>query len=535
MSKRSHAVLAGSALDIALMVLVFIFIIVTLTPESSAETVSAGARSETLWIFDADFSDLAGYNAGWLTGDRSGTLTAVNYWHKDTLRPCPRPEVDPGTLSWWCGTTNSCWRQGRGYGNNWLCYLERDFPLASWSIDGDAVSLQFDQRYAMERWYDYGYVDVSTDGGDTWTTEASYTNVGPMGAGVPVDWDNVLSHQILDMSAYAGTDIRLRYRFESDSAYSSEDQEDYPSHPVKDGAWQLDNIEWAINYTVYWIDDCESSDDNGWEHTDIPGGGQTGVFFSRALFNIHNGFRISRPPHPDEPDTEMWMCWAVDSASSLMVDGQNSWLVSPPIDIAGVAELTCVWNGWVDFPAESNDGGSVFVATNDVHECIEFEGSGDYPLESGPTWTINVLDWDEYAGNDWLKVAWATTGGVPEPGYEHDVGLLLNRVRIGTPVGTGVPDDEVLATSLIRVYPNPFNPTTTIEYSLASYTRAMLRIVDSSGRVVATLIDGLAGPCDATVTWDGMTDGGLRAASGVYFVVMEADGETSTQKMVLLK
>ena len=41
---------------------------------------------DTLWIFDADFEDLTGDNAGWTSLDMSGTLEQVNYWHKDTIR-----------------------------------------------------------------------------------------------------------------------------------------------------------------------------------------------------------------------------------------------------------------------------------------------------------------------------------------------------------------------------------------------------------------------------------------------------------------
>ncbi|MCK4512759.1 hypothetical protein KAW64_13525, partial [bacterium] len=52
-------------------------------PRSSPERFER-TTAETLWIFDADFEDLSGDNAGWTTYDRSGTLAQVNYWHKDT-------------------------------------------------------------------------------------------------------------------------------------------------------------------------------------------------------------------------------------------------------------------------------------------------------------------------------------------------------------------------------------------------------------------------------------------------------------------
>jgi hypothetical protein len=87
-----------------------------------------GARLETLWIFDADFENLTGDNAGWSSGDQSGTLAVDNYWHHDTIRINGYAYL--GDSTWWCGTYNSCWRQARGYGNDWTQILERHFYVA---------------------------------------------------------------------------------------------------------------------------------------------------------------------------------------------------------------------------------------------------------------------------------------------------------------------------------------------------------------------------------------------------------------------
>ncbi|MCK4680066.1 hypothetical protein KAT82_03005, partial [bacterium] len=88
-----------------------------------------GTRLETLWIFDADFEDLVGDNAGWTAFDVSGTLGMDNYWHHDTIRINGFTHL--GDSTWWCGTYNECWRQPRGYGNNWMQILERHFTEAS--------------------------------------------------------------------------------------------------------------------------------------------------------------------------------------------------------------------------------------------------------------------------------------------------------------------------------------------------------------------------------------------------------------------
>jgi flagellar hook assembly protein FlgD len=57
--------------------------------------------------------------------------------------------------------------------------------------------------------------------------------------------------------------------------------------------------------------------------------------------------------------------------------------------------------------------------------------------------------------------------------------------------------------------------------------------------VVKTLVDGDANPGEHVAVWDGTTDSGGRAASGVYFVRLEADGgrgaSAVARKLVLLK
>ncbi len=102
---------------------------------------------------------------------------------------------------------------------------------------------------------------------------------------------------------------------------------------------------------------------------------------------------------------------------------------------------------------------------------------------------------------------------------------------------TGVVEgDGVLRNGLFSVYPNPFNPTTTIRYSVASEGPVSLRVFDIAGRVVRTLALKSVAPGEHEVVWDGTTDSGGRAASGVYFLRMEtADGAQFDRKAVLLK
>jgi hypothetical protein len=83
--------------------------------------------------------------------------------------------------------------------------------------------------------------------------------------------------------------------------------------------------------------------------------------------------------------------------------------------------------------------------------------------------------------------------------------------------------------------PNPFNPATTIRYTLPAAGAVDLGVFDVRGRRVATLVSGtrLAGLNRAA--WDGRDSAGNAASSGVYFCRLRADGRSLTRKMVLLK
>jgi flagellar hook assembly protein FlgD len=87
--------------------------------------------------------------------------------------------------------------------------------------------------------------------------------------------------------------------------------------------------------------------------------------------------------------------------------------------------------------------------------------------------------------------------------------------------------------------PNPFNPRTTFEYSLAGRSQVTIRVFDLAGRVVRTLITSERGPGEHRVLWDGTTNTGERAASGVYFVRMEGASDAGsfreTGKVVMLR
>jgi hypothetical protein len=108
----------------------------------------------------------------------------------------------------------------------------------------------------------------------------------------------------------------------------------------------------------------------------------------------------------------------------------------------------------------------------------------------------------------WIKTAALSPGPDPLP-------------AVGTVLGPNVP--------------NPFNPSTEIRFSLADDGPASVRIFDLTGRLVRTLVDETLLEGSYARLWDGRDQSGRQAASGAYYVRLEAAGELATRKIMLLK
>ena len=95
-----------------------------------------------------------------------------------------------------------------------------------------------------------------------------------------------------------------------------------------------------------------------------------------------------------------------------------------------------------------------------------------------------------------------------------------------------LPDQFVLHQN----YPNPFNPSTTIGYEIREAAPVTIRVYDSLGRVVTTLVNGaVQQPGTYQVQWDGRTASGAQPASGVYFYSLETPDFRQVKQMVLIK
>lgn len=104
-------------------------------------------------------------------------------------------------------------------------------------------------------------------------------------------------------------------------------------------------------------------------------------------------------------------------------------------------------------------------------------------------------------------------------------------------VTTGVPDENVIpkAFCLYPNYPNPFNPNTHFIYDLPERSQVRITLLSLNGATVKVIHDGITEAGRHTAAWSGLDASGRPVASGVYLLRLDADSQSSTRKITLLR
>ena len=124
-----------------------------------------------------------------------------------------------------------------------------------------------------------------------------------------------------------------------------------------------------------------------------------------------------------------------------------------------------------------------------------------------------------------------------EPGttYRYRV-TVVEESGVRTLFETDAISTPAMPLTLHQNHPNPFNPSTTIGYYLPVDSPVTLDVYDSSGRLVARLLDGAKEVRGThSVTWRGLDSSARSVSSGVYFYRLTSGKETISKKMVLLR
>lgn len=149
------------------------------------------------------------------------------------------------------------------------------------------------------------------------------------------------------------------------------------------------------------------------------------------------------------------------------------------------------------------------------------DGTGSFSIDAVPTGQVTV-----YGDRNGFTAAQGTIV-IPPNTYTINSNIVL-----GGNGPTLLEEESVLpcAFELHQSFPNPFNPATTIRYSVQERTRVVLKVFNILGEEVASLVDEVQDAGSKSVRFDAS---GL--ASGVYFCRLEAGSFANTKKMLLLR
>ena len=225
-------------------------------------------------------------------------------------------------------------------------------------------------------------------------------------------------------------------------------------------------------------------------------------------------------------------------ARSIIDDDGNSWLMNV---------LKTLFQHWLTGdPTVSGVAGDP-IADGLELDLVGGDGAGNYdapdviaPFGDGGTKAFNFTGTTNGCGNrveyDECKIVFLGFG-FESVNSADDRNLLMQRVIDWlVPGSTSVTDGQLpQQAALYQNVPNPFNPQTTIAFSLPQESHVRVEVYDMTGRLVRVLADEMRTSGEHSVIWDGRDSAGSRVASGTYFCKMSSDDSAFSRKMTMLK
>ena len=150
-----------------------------------------------------------------------------------------------------------------------------------------------------------------------------------------------------------------------------------------------------------------------------------------------------------------------------------------------------------------------------------------------PTLGIQEFWVDAPLDDEWVFENLRVTAYVQELNTRRVVNTATRFLQDATVAVDDLPQPTV--TKLMGGSPNPFNPRTTVAFTVGRTGLVRIAVYDLTGREVTELVASVYEPGEHTVGWNGTDATGRTVASGVYVVRMEAAGESQTCKLLLTK
>ena len=377
--------------------------------------------------------------------------------------------------------------------------------------------MKFHHSYAFQNGYDGANVSISTNNGQSWTIiqpAGNYNGTNLNGLNGEIGWTGSSGWTIpsFNLSAYAGQSVMFRFRFGSDAATSN---------------------------TGWFIDDFELSGVN--QKT----GYLYGVVYPSSGVNPSAAKVSSAGRYTTNPDSQgnfrLFLPNGTHSVTASLEHHQSSTLnsvVISPQSPTHYTEFTLI-----DLPQPlnltftvNNSSGVLnlsWVRPDDT--VLPVMGYKVYrKFDSGPFQMLTHVDEPQYQETLSLLGAYKYFVRVE---YLNVEGSPSDTVSFSYPFVDNPDTGEIpgLVTRLENNYPNPFNPTTTIAFSLAKPAKTTLAIYNLKGQLVTRLINGEMKPGLHHVVWNGTDTKNRSVASGMYFYRLESGDYRAVKKMLLMK
>jgi len=503
------------------------------TPLTYTPGRSTPAVVETTIRHQVFFSSLESGTAGWSTLNwRAGMPVAWN--------------IVSGTHactgnSWWCGQVGL--PHGDGYGNAWIQSLTTNVPINI--SGGTGAQLTFKTRFQSEFLFDWGWVLIKGGNvGARWDTLASYTG----------DFGNNCINQTLaipDSFKAVTQPITLQFLFGSDVQGSAQD-----STGALTG-WTLDDVAVKTGTTTHFFDDMESGSSKWIAVSPNPG----------VLWHVENAPGTSQPANCGFLNTNVWVPFQ-GFGFGLVPDFADQMVITPPMDLLGVfsaatptTSLRFQFDEWINLPPPNSVYWSLWIqGSNDqttwtpwknAQGISEYSGGTPQCVE-GVSYNFNPYDSTRTGfgpGTRYMRLGvrlrdekaldGCDCGGPIRLGFDTE-GIYLDNIGVyyvytisGVETVSGVP--AAPRPRIQRAFPNPFNPKTTIEFSVPAAGPVRVGIFDIHGRRVATLVDQTVGPGVYRVHWAGKDINGADVASGIYYAQVQSSGGRDSGRLALIK
>ncbi|MBU8923002.1 MAG: T9SS type A sorting domain-containing protein [Bacteroidales bacterium] len=271
------------------------------------------------------------------------------------------------------------------------------------------------------------------------------------------------------------------------------------------GAWQHSAL---VGFDSWHVSDEEfSTSPLSWKSGSSTGGiypNMMDVVLVTPPLCLHENSTLSFNHRMEAEASAAYPYWAQDAGVvEISTDGGDTWAIITPL---------------LNYPCRAASSNTIFLAP--YQKCY----SGNFG------WVGDTFDLSAFHGPALLRFHFATNEQI---GY---AGWYIDDIMITTDQLTGDDPPPIPGTDGIRrIYPNPFNPATIIEYENVISGKVELTIYDVTGRRIRVLVNRHEEASIHRVKWDGKNNNGKSVSSGVYFLRYKTGIYSSSTRLVLLR